>query len=107
MFRRMCVCVWVGGWVTAGALSSVFSIINSSEDSQKGVSSMPDALSISCSLSQSHTHTHAQKHRNWNQTHKNAPRSESLFCVTSFQSIQPLQKATHSPNNTIKSNGEW
>lgn len=48
------VSVCVGGWVTAGALSSVFSIINPSEDSQKGVSSMPDALSISCSVSFTH-----------------------------------------------------
>lgn len=69
-YECVCVCIFcVGGWVTAGALSSVFSIINPSEDSQKGVSSVPDARPLVLSHSLSHTHTQAETHMD--QTHPN------------------------------------
>lgn len=50
VWARVCVCVWV----TAGSLSSVFSIINPSEDNQKGLPSVPDALSFKSPVSFPH-----------------------------------------------------
>lgn len=79
----------VGGWVTAGALSSVFSIINPSEDSQKGVSSMPDALSFSFSVSFTHTDTHTNQH-----TPDNGVRQYKSLSVCRISKLTPRRSYT-------------